>query len=298
MFFFHLKLKEIFNEKVKEIEKDLEIDIDINGHEVSINETKQPTLKETKGSANNVNKFTSSSSSMSSLKRIEESYTIQLGAQLKTTHNLRLIRCDIFDYCKDRFKSDINSNKVSDNMDIMDLIEPQSILTAMSLYTENLCGLVLLVDKSINERLEQILDNNGCDFHFLSIEQQMESTKKTDTMNAGDFYLTKHSNLSQCHVLFHLITQIASKEESDSMNVKERMNEIPSENQPNDVANSSRQTLKQSDLSSRHPVILGLRNILKSCINHNIQTLTFPLLLTHEMTDEMVTLFKFILFLN
>ena len=235
---------------------------------------------------------------MSSLKRIEESYTIQLGAQLKTTHNLRLIRCDIFDYCKDRFKSDINSNKVSDNMDIMDLIEPQSILTAMSLYTENLCGLVLLVDKSINERLEQILDNNGCDFHFLSIEQQMESTKKTDTMNAGDFYLTKHSNLSQCHVLFHLITQIASKEESDSMNVKERMNEIPSENQPNDVANSSRQTLKQSDLSSRHPVILGLRNILKSCINHNIQTLTFPLLLTHEMTDEMVTLFKFILFLN
>ena len=52
--------------------------------------------------------------------------------------------------------------------------------------------------------------------------------------------------------------------------------------------NLARQTLKHSDLSSRHPVILGLRNILKSCINHNIQTLTFPLLLTHEMTDEMV----------
>ena len=27
--------------------------------------------------------------------KIEESYTIQLGAQLKTAHNLRLIRCDI-----------------------------------------------------------------------------------------------------------------------------------------------------------------------------------------------------------
>ena len=240
---------------------------------------------------NNAKRFTSSSSSMSSLKRIEESYTIQLGAQLKTTHNLRLIRCDILDYCKDRFKTDINSNNVSDSTDIMDLIEPQSILTAMSLYSENLCGLVLLVDKSINERLEQILDNNGCDFHFLSIEQQMQSSMKTNMMNIGDFYLTKHSNLSQCHVVFHLISQTESKEEQELINLKSS-DENRLDVLSNGAVSASRQTLKHSDLSSRHPVILGLRNILKSCINHNIQTLTFPLLLTHEMTDEMVKQLK------
>jgi len=231
-------------------------------------------------------KFTSSSSSMNSLRRIEESYTIQLGAQLKTTHNLRLIRCDILDYCRDRFKSDASLTTITDSTDIMDLIEPQSILTAMSLYTENLCGLVLLTDKSIDERLVQILDNNGCDFHFSSIEQQLQSSMKTD-MNIGDFHLTKHSNLSQCHVLFHLTTQNESKDEFDSMNAK-GTSESGSEAQSNGTTNPTRQTLKQSELSSRHPVILGLRNILKSCINHNIQTLTFPLLLTHEMTDEMV----------
>ena len=41
--------------------------------------------------------------SLSSSPKLEESYTIQLGAQLKTTHNLRLIRCDIYEFCKDRF---------------------------------------------------------------------------------------------------------------------------------------------------------------------------------------------------
>ena len=209
---------------------------------------------------------------MSSTKRIEESYTIQLGAQLKTTHNLRLIRCDILEYCRDRFKYGANLSG-----DIMDLVEPQSILTAMSLYTENLCGLVLLVDKSTTECLEQILESNGCDFHFLSVEQQIASIQSQSTgkacLNVGDFYLTKHSNLSQCHVLFHLLTQNETEQE---------------ETEPSSSSNGTRQTLKHSDLSSRHPVILGLRNILKSCINHNIQTLTFPLLLTHEMTDEIV----------
>jgi hypothetical protein len=259
---------ETFNAKVKEIENDLDMDAEINDYVVAA--IAKTPAKETKIIAN-TKKFTSSSSSMSSLRRIEESYTIQLGAQLKTTHNLRLIRCDILEFCKDRFKSDVEvtSSAANNDNDIMDLIEPQSILTAMSLYTENLCGLVLLVDKLMSKNLENILDNNGCDFHFFSVDQQIENILSQSSMkcplNIGDFYLTKHSNLSQCHVLFHLM--INEKLELEKM--------MP------------RQTLKHSDLSSRHPIIMGLRNVLKSCINHNIQTLTFPLLLTHEMTDEM-----------
>lgn len=231
-----------------------------------------------------------------SFNKIEESYTIQLGAQLKSTHNLRLVRCDILDYCKDRFKpGNMVSNKEKNNSSLTDYIEPHSMLTAMSLYSENkLHALVLLVDCLLEDRkfrvdnfetddvvtsdefdmsssFYQICNKNGYDFHFKSIEQQIESTikcvnlvnEKSDTnahfakINIGDFYVTKHSNLSQTHVVFHLAS----------------------------IDKSTDSYLKQSDLSSRHPVILGLRNILKSCITNNVQTLTFPLLLTHQMTE-------------
>jgi hypothetical protein len=33
-------------------------------------------------------------------RRLETSYTVQLGAQLKSMYNLRLIRCDMLDYCR------------------------------------------------------------------------------------------------------------------------------------------------------------------------------------------------------
>lgn len=231
-----------------------------------------------------------------SFTRIEESYTIQLGAQLKTTHNLRLIRCDILDYCKDRFKLNAAAN---DPSNLFSFVELHTISTAMSLFSENkLCALVLLVDccldkaklnfpasssasDDVSSKFFQICHKNGYDFQFQSIEQQIEAAidcingvnaaknaGKTGNsclakMNIGDFFITKHSNLSQTHIVFHLAAYDSSAQDSEQHN----------------------NTLKKSDLSSRHPVILGLRNILKTCINHNIQTLTFPLLLSHQMTE-------------
>lgn len=222
-----------------------------------------------------------------SFNRIEESYTIQLGAQMKSTHNLRLIRCDIFEYCKDRFKS-INPNEMTS---ITDCIEPHSMLTAMSLYSANkINALVLLVDNHLenvnnfsskttsnesdsndtSQSFKEICNKNGYDFHFQSVEEQIQtaikcinSINKVDSenfaqLNIGDFYVTKHSNLSQTHVVFHLAAFDKTNESNN---------------------------MKQSDLSSRHPVILGLRNILKTCIQNNVQTITFPLLLTHQMTE-------------
>lgn len=222
----------------------------------------------------------------SSFNRIEESYTIQLGAQLKSTHNLRLVRCDILEYCRDRFK--INGGERAENL--TDFIEPHSMLTAMSLYSANkLNALVLLVDSildnksnlnhqtnsiesnDLSQAFREICHKNGYDFHFQSIDEQIEiaikcinSVKKVNEeqnfakLESGDFYVTKHSNLSQTHVVFHLAAFDQENETS---------------------------SLKQSDLSSRHPVILGLRNILKSCIQNNVQTITVPLLLTHQMTE-------------
>lgn len=244
--------------------------------------------------------------------KLEESYTIQLGAQLKSTHNLRLIRCDIFDFCKERFDmSDIEKKKVlktqksTGDVSSLTQLEPQAIQTAMSLYSDKLCALVLLVENSFNIKSESsdggeiyknettrhnaqnwqylldLCEKNGTEFHFPSIEYQKKlafqyaslsksnnSETKLSDLNIGDFYITKHSNMSQVHILFHLATNENSRERTQSLT-------------------SPTKTLKHSDLSSRHPVILGLRNILKACITNNIQTLTIPLLLTHEMNEEM-----------
>ncbi len=146
------------------------------------------------------------------------------------------------------------------------------------------------LDINLSNKLNDICDLNGCEFHFLSNEQQALIAGKISKsvsyknennemfrLNIGDFYLTKHSNLSQAHVIFHLAIK-------DTTIIDTNNSDISTEN--SDVNKSLiNQSLKYSELSSRHPVILGLRNILKTCISHHIQTLTFPLLLTHEMTE-------------
>ncbi|KAG8234654.1 hypothetical protein J437_LFUL006542 [Ladona fulva] len=74
-------------------------------------------------------------------------------------------------------------------------------------------------------------------------------------LQTGDVYVTKHSNLSQVHVVFHLV-----------------------------VADS---TLSSGDINSRHPAILGIRNILKMACMYDVTTLTLPVLLMHNMSEEM-----------
>jgi len=39
------------------------------------------------------------------------------------------------------------------------------------------------------------------------------------------------------------------------------------------------------DINSRHPAILGLRNILKTACCNDVTTLTIPVLLVHEMSE-------------
>lgn len=108
-------------------------------------------------------------------------------------------------------------------------------------------------------------------------------------LKAGDFYITRHSNLADVHVVFHMIVD---------------------------------DSLRSGDINSRHPVILGLRNVLKvwykvykeshfaylsrlfsvsikevvwllyllyfcfqiACLG-DITTLTIPLLLTNSMSE-------------
>ncbi|XP_052688004.1 protein C12orf4 homolog [Crassostrea angulata] len=215
--------------------------------------------------------------------RMEESFTIHLGAQMKTTHNLRLLCTDILDLCRHK----------THTVGGMVIPQPQRLQTAMSLYSNDLCALIMMVDNRLNSYTGLKRDfskvcEQSTDFHFPDLEQQFaiieqelalanehrqqhkhsedadkvslksssstSSEEKTKNLRAGDFYLTKHSNLSEVHVVFHLVAD---------------------------------DSIKQSDISSRHPVILSIRNIIKLCFRYDINTLTIPLLLFNEMTEEM-----------
>ena len=191
---------------------------------------------------------------------MDESFTINLGAQLKTTHNLRLISCNILDLCRNRFAASIS------------LPTPQRIQTAMSMYSNHLSGLVLLVDNRVNsysgvKKEFASVCEQSTDFHFPSLEQQLEnirselqtrsdnsSNSSSTSLKVGDFYTTKHSNLSEVHVVFHLVTD---------------------------------ESIHSSDISSRHPLVLGLRNILRTAHLSEVSTISLPLLLTHEMSENM-----------
>ena len=164
----------------------------------------------------------------------------------------------------------------------------------MSLYSNNLCGVVLLTDSRINcmtgvEAELAELCKRSTEFHFPILEYQLDTVrndlkkatvwrqdfwkKKADTeaqfngdaaveipkkdfsvLQTGDFYLTRHSNLCETHIVFHMVVD---------------------------------NTLEDGNISSRHPVIIGMRNALKTACLNDVTTLTLPLLLGHKMSEKM-----------
>lgn len=150
--------------------------------------------------------------------------------------------------------------------------------TAMSLYSQSLSALVLLVDDRIASttgisKSFAAICNQTTELHFDSLDGQLakcqesqqsimgsgggegqNATRSTRCLSLGDFYVTRHSNLSQVHVVYHI---------------------------------ASDDSIRSSELNSRHPVILGLRNVLKSAHMYDVKTLFIPLFLTNEMTEDM-----------
>ncbi|XP_054856767.1 protein C12orf4 homolog isoform X2 [Eublepharis macularius] len=215
-------------------------------------------------------------------RQLEESFTIHLGAQLKTMHNLRLLRADMLDFCKHK-----RSHRSG--------VKLHRLQTALSLYSTSLCGLVLLVDNRISsysgiKRDFATVCQECTDFHFPGIQEQLEvvqqvvlyaraqrsskSKRLYDAANRnsgsddksknleqnqsnilpGEFYITRHSNLSEIHVAFHLCVD---------------------------------DNVRSGNITARDPAIMGLRNILKVCCTHDITTVSIPLLLVHDMSEEM-----------
>mgnify|MGYP002716836185 CR=1 FL=1 len=187
---------------------------------------------------------------------MQESYTINLGSQLKTTHNLRLIAANMLKFC-----SNVST--------------PHRIQTAMSLYSNSLSAVVLLADESLTSSVTTKSDfakmiMNTSENHFPGLDSQFDLIKadlnrlkpvneqkqkngQNYRLKTGYVYITRHSNLSEAHVVFHIVTD---------------------------------DSIRHSEINSRHPVILGLRNILKIAYIYDIANIYLPLLLLDQMYED------------
>lgn len=184
--------------------------------------------------------------------QMEESFTIYLGSQLKSMHNIRILAAEITDLC---------SPLVNENNELMINGNIQ-----LGIYSSSLCGIVVLVPPgtsqvSANKKIVRNA-NLSTEFHFEQIDDQLESIQEdlkslsdgagSTRLKPGDFFVTKHSNLSQAHLIFHLVYDDSTAE-----------------------------------MNSRHPCILGLRNVLKVASRFDCHQLTIPALLKHQMSEEM-----------
>ncbi|KAI9018785.1 hypothetical protein CLU79DRAFT_818781 [Phycomyces nitens] len=200
-----------------------------------------------------------STSGFHNSQQLVESFTITLGtAQIKSTHNLRLLVADL----------------ASDILNPLPYDGPREMAykaqTSTKLYSAHLNAMIVLVE--LNE-LNGFQDNQGwrnykagkgsnkglfercqysTEFHFPNIESQLATIEADfsncpDQLQEGCFFITRHSNLPLTQVVFHLVV------DSDAILSK--------------------------DLSSRHDLITGLRNILRIVTRFDISSLSIPLLL-------------------
>lgn len=207
-------------------------------------------------------------------RRLEDSFTIHLGSQLKQTHNVRILAANVLDLCRHH---DDKATEAS-----------RRVQTALSLYSHELSGIVLLTTWPPSDVIRSLtaITAASTEHHTTHIqtqldickellvqplerrnklaEQNSEKPSKMDKkqrfrggMRTGDVLITKHSNLPDTHVIFHMLA-----EDDD---------------------------LKSGDINSRHPAILGLRNILKMACSNDVTSISLPVLLKHEMSDEMTT---------
>ena len=182
--------------------------------------------------------------------QMEESFTIYLGSQLKSMHNIRILSADINDLCGHPMVNENNELMINGNIQL-------------GLYSSSLCGIVVLVPPgtsqvSANKKIIRNA-NMSTEFHFDQIDVQLETIQNdlktindSTRLKPGDFFITKHSNLAQAHLIFHLVYDDSTAE-----------------------------------MNSRHPCILGLRNILKVASRYDCHQLTIPALLKHQMSEEM-----------
>ena len=101
--------------------------------------------------------------------RLEESFTIQLGTQLKQSHNLRLISADVLDLCRLPAASRNAST-------------PQRLQMDLSLYSSSQSALVLLVDDRLSSYTGMEMEflricRRSAELHFPRADAQLDNAR-------------------------------------------------------------------------------------------------------------------------
>ncbi|KHJ45103.1 hypothetical protein D918_04407 [Trichuris suis] len=197
---------------------------------------------------------------------LDESFTVYLGAQLKTMHNVRLTNVNPL-YLERRQNSLMDSSA--------------RLQTALFLYGNRLCGLLQVVSNDFNHHIKHKTElfhacERSAELHFADLQSQLDNVRRTATLakekrarspgrlakegytlgegdlSPGNVYITRHSNLCSYHTIFHLVCG-------------------------DDVS--------RDDINSRHPCIHGLRNVVRLCHEFGVSSLAIPLLLVDDLDE-------------
>eukprot|EP01133_Synstelium_polycarpum_P014509 gene14509-17126_t len=188
------------------------------------------------------------------LYRVLESLQIAVGIQKKKIFEFRLIDASPLQLCR----------PVSTG----EYLKSKRIEYIQTLYSDSLSAVILLADPSLSfsshsEKNFIQYCNMSTELHFESIDEQIDIFKKTigDTvLKTGDFFITKHSNLSDVQVVFHLL--------ADSKH---------------------RTPWGESAMPTSSDLAKGLRNILLTASKYGIGSLTIPIALTEADVEMNVT---------
>ncbi|VDP73217.1 unnamed protein product [Echinostoma caproni] len=189
-----------------------------------------------------------------------ESFTVQLGRQMRTTCNFRLIRADPNDLLRSICQTDsgdAGNSAAADSANdrVSENAVGERLSNALGIYSNDLNGLVILVDKrltayrGVKRRLAEACERST-EFHFPELSFQLSEIRQTCCRIA-----------SEC---------------SGPNSVLRR----PS--QRNSVTDR-----EEDRIRSGAPLHCALSAILRTCFDYDITTLSLPLLLVQSLQDYM-----------
>ncbi|KAF1750238.1 hypothetical protein GCK72_016785 [Caenorhabditis remanei] len=217
---------------------------------------------------------------------VNESFTIYVGSQLKSMHNVCLVTVDrLTDLCQTLEGDWTTSSRLE---------------MATKLYSRTLSGTTLLVPRDPMSHINSSSDffkicEQSTELHFDSLGDQLKKVavanrsrnswradqiddeaarllsdgkpvpeppipttalRQDSTCTIGDVYITKHSNLHKVQIVYHLVVD---------------------------------ETLQSVEINSRHACLAGVRNIIRTAARYNTSTVHIPLLLI-DRPDESTTI--------
>jgi len=138
--------------------------------------------------------------------------------------------------------------------------------TLLTLYSDELVGAILLSDTDMSFMTTNCLKlSNRCqktpELHFDTFKTQRDAVARAGRLEAGDFFITRHSSFNHLHIIFHLVAA------------------------RNDLSYNPENPM----LYDRSPVLSGLTRILECANQCGVAKLHVPILLIDEGWQQAVT---------